>query len=292
MRANRFSVGGLPAVAIARASADLKQSLLDSVDAIGGLEGLSLRGETVLLKPNFNSADPPPGSSDPLFVGALVELLRDYGAAKVVIGESSMLASSTRRILAKAGMLAAAQQAGADVMVFDRWEKRHVGGRYLKDVSFARAALEASRIVYSACLKTHRFAEFTGSLKLSVGFVRPRERLLLHARNLSGKVADLNTLVNPDLILLDGRAAFIAGGPSSGERREPGLILASGDRVAIDIEAVKLIQSYPGNSLASKDPWQLGQIRRAVELGLGAGQETDYRVVQQSVVLELFTGER
>jgi uncharacterized protein (DUF362 family) len=278
LNANRFTVDGLPAVAITRASTDLKQSLVDTVGFIGGLERLSLRGETVLLKPNYNTADPPPASSDPFFVRAAIELLYDYGAAKVIVGESSMFAISTRQVLAKTGLLAAARQAGAEVLVFDRWETRRVDGRYLKDVSFAKAALDASRIVYSACLKTHRLGQFTGSLKLAVGFMRPRERLLLHARNLVGKIAELNTLVRPDLVLLDGRTAFITGGPAAGERREPGLILASGDRVAVDVEAVRLIQGFPGNSLAGKDPWQLGQIRRAVELGLGARQSADYVV--------------
>jgi hypothetical protein len=54
--------------------------------------------------------------------------------------------------------------------------------------------------------------------------------------------------------------------------------LASGDRIAIDVEALKVIQSYPENDLKA-DPWKLPMIRRAADLGLGAASETDYRVV-------------
>jgi hypothetical protein len=56
------------------------------------------------------------------------------------------------------------------------------------------------------------------------------------------------------------------------------LILAAGDQVAIDVEAIRVIQGYPGNSL-SKEPWELPMIRHAVELGLGASSEAAYRVV-------------
>jgi hypothetical protein len=44
------------------------------------------------------------------------------------------------------------------------------------------------------------------------------------------------------------------------------------------VEALKVIQSYPENDLAA-GPWELPMIRRAVELGLGAASEADYRVV-------------
>ncbi len=191
-----------------------------------------------------------------------------------------MLATSTRRTLAKAGMLDAARQVGAEVLVFDEWVRTEAGGRYLKGVPFAKAALEASKIVYATCLKTHRFAQFTMSLKLVVGFMRPRKRLALHLGHLSDKLAELNTLLTPDLILTDARTCFISGGPSAGERRDPGLILASGDRIALDVEGVRLLQSYPGNSLGDANPWELLQIRRAVELGLGAKGPWDYAVVE------------
>jgi hypothetical protein len=49
--------------------------------------------------------------------------------------------------------------------------------------------------------------------------------------------------------------------------------------VAIDVEGVKILQSYPGNSLAGKNVWDLIQIRHAIELGLGPCNEEGYEVV-------------
>jgi uncharacterized protein (DUF362 family) len=56
---------------------------------IGGFNMMIKKGDQVLLKPNFNSADLPPASSDPRFLKAMVELLYEYGAGKVILGESS-----------------------------------------------------------------------------------------------------------------------------------------------------------------------------------------------------------
>lgn len=92
------------------------------------------------------------------------------------------------------------------------------------------------------------------------------------------KIAELNLAVHPDLIIMDGRKCFVTGGPDVGRVEEPNIILASGDRIAIDVEAIKVIKSFEGSSLQS-DPWSYTQIRRAVELGIGVNSEHDYRVL-------------
>jgi len=78
----------------------------------------------------------------------------------------------------------------------------------------------------------------------------------------------LNKIINPDLIIMDARKIFINKGPAKGDLREPNLILASADRIAIDVEGIKIIQSYKGNSLKNIDPRELPQIKKAVELGI------------------------
>jgi uncharacterized protein (DUF362 family) len=267
-----------------RCDGDLRQSIGQAVAAIGGFERLVKPGDMILVKANFNTADPPPASSDPHFVKAVIELLYEHGVGKVVLGESSMISLSTRAVLQQTGMLRVAEEAGAEVVIFDEgeWVPVKTGGRYLKKVALAKAALEAEKIVYACCLKTHRYADFTLSLKLAMGFVRRRDRVPMHLWRLSEKLAELNLAIAPDLIIMDGRRCFISGGPSGGELREPNLILASGDRVAMDVEGLKIIQSYPGHSL-KKGPWELTMIRRAVELGLGAASEAGYQVVQLPV---------
>ena len=281
MKENIFTSEGKALISKLRCDGDLRENIDQAVAAIGGFGKLVEPGDTILIKPNFNTADPPPASSDPQFVKAVIELLYEHGAGKVVVGESSTFLLSTEDALRKTGMLQAAKEVGAEVVIFDEgeWVTVDTGQRYLKKVALAKAGLEAEKIVYVCCLKTHRFADFTMSLKLAMGFVRRRDRRGMHLRRLREKLAELNLAIAPDLIIMDGRRCFISGGPAAGELREPNLILASGDRIAIDVEALKVIQSYPGHSL-KKGPWELTTIRRAVELGLGATSEAEYRVIR------------
>jgi uncharacterized protein (DUF362 family) len=261
---------------------NLKEGILKAVDLIGGFKKVVSKGDEIWLKPNFNTADPPPASSDPEFVKAVIELLFEHGAGKVILGESSMLSLSARKVLAETGMIAKAEEAGAELIFFDegRWVKVATGGKYLKEVSLPENALKAEKLVYVCCMKTHKWAKFTLSLKLAVGFMKPSERMMLHARHLEEKIADLNLVVNPNLIIMDGRKCFISGGPANGELREPNVVLASGDRIAIDVEALKIIQSYEGASL-NQNPWNYAQIRRAVELGIGVKDEREYDVIAE-----------
>ena len=280
VRPNPFIKDGKVLVSKAAVSDDLKHDVLRAVDLIGGFGKVVEKGDEVWVKPNFNTGDPPPGSSDPDIVKAIIELLYDHGAAEVIVGESSMMRLATRKVFEETGMLRKAEEAGAQVMFLDegKWVEVSTGGKYLKKASLPASALKAKKLVYTCAMKTHRFAKFTLSLKIAVGFMKPSERMALHMRRLEEKIADLNLVVHPDLIIMDGRKCFISGGPACGDLREPNLLLASGDRIALDVEAIKTMKDYEGNSLL-ENPWDFTQIRRSVDLRIGIRNEKEYEVV-------------
>ena len=82
---NVYKKDGKALVSKVKASHDLKGSIKKAVDLIGGLEKTVSCGDKVIVKPNFNSDDPFPASSDPEFVKAAVSLLHKAGASQVVI---------------------------------------------------------------------------------------------------------------------------------------------------------------------------------------------------------------
>jgi len=121
-------------------------------------------------------------------------------------------------------------------------------------------------------MKTHNIARFSGALKLAVGFMHPGERRAMHISRLQQKIAEISLCWQPNLIIMDGRKAFASGGPAKGQVVEPGLILASGDLVAIDVEAMKILLTYKAKSRLIADPWQSPQIVTALKHGLGVGK--------------------
>lgn len=253
-------------------SLGLKAAIKKAVEQIGGFGKFINKGEKVLLKPNLNSADPFPASSDSEFLKIVTELVFEAGASQVFIGDSCTMALNTRKVMEKLGIFELGKLNPAPkIIVFDeeKWVKNQIpAGKYLKSASIPEILQKIDKLILLPCLKTHFIAQFTGSLKISVGFMKPGERIFLHMSHTQEKIAELNTLIKPDLIVMDARKCFIAGGPSEGLLAEPGLILASESRIAIDSEGIKIIQGFEKNCLLGIDPLKLPQIKRAIELGI------------------------
>ena len=86
------------------AGGDIKVSVDNSLSLLGHLGQAISTGDRVLVKPNFNSQDPFPGSTDLAFLRVVVELLIDAGA-RVTIGESAGgIWRPTRKVFHKLGV--------------------------------------------------------------------------------------------------------------------------------------------------------------------------------------------
>ena len=252
---------------------NLKEAIAKAVSQIGGFGQFIKSGDKVLLKPNFNTADAYPASSDPVFLRAVVELVYQAGASQVIIGDASTMSVKTRQVMEKLGIfdLEKSFSPVPKILVFEegKWVKKKIPqGKYLKSVSVPEILDQVDKLILLPCLKTHFLAQYTGSIKIVVGFMKPIERLRMHAGHLKEKVAELALVISPDLILMDARKCFITKGPTDGALAQPNLILASESRINIDIEGIKIIQSFEGNSLAGIQPEDIGQIKRAREIGI------------------------
>ena len=262
---------------------NLKTSIQQAVDLIGGIEKVIVPGDKVTIKPNLNTADPYPASSDPAFIKALGEVILDAGASKIEIIDSSTLRVSTRGVAKKIGLDIVAEELDADLIFLDEheWVKvKFPRGKYLKSGSIGKPLLDIQKLVLAPCLKTHFLAGFTGSMKLFVGWIKHSQRIKMHARKLQSKIADLASFFNPDLVVMDARTCFVTGGPSSGTCSNTGVILAGGDMVAVDVEGVRIIQCCNAKNKIGMDVWDIPQIKHAVEIGIGAKSDSDIEVVE------------
>lgn len=184
MKEDLFSHSGCPLVSRVVCDSNLRQSVERAVSLIGGIDRLVKKDDVILLKPNYNTAHPFPGSSDPDFIRTVIEMLYQAGAGKVILGERTTFLHN-REVLKQAGILEVAKKAGAEVRIFGKdgwsalfdrkgWRRVRVpNGRYLHSVSLAREALDIDKIVYLPLMKTHHAADFTGAIKLAMGFVKP-----------------------------------------------------------------------------------------------------------------------
>jgi uncharacterized protein (DUF362 family) len=252
------------------------------------------RGNRVLLKPNFNSAHPTPGSTHNDVLRTLVEELWEMGARSITVADRSGM-GDTRGVMEQKGVFALAQELGFETLVFDDladrdWVLTEPADTYWqKGFLIARPCLETDALVQTCCLKTHRYGgQFTLSLKNSVGMVAKygpgdgyNYMTELHSSpDQRRMIADINAAYTPGLIVLDGVEAFVNAGPESGKKVWAEVILAGTDRVAVDAVGVALLRHFGTTPEVSSGPiFQQEQIARAVELGLGADRPEKIQLV-------------
>jgi len=181
----------------------------------------TIAGKRVVLKPNFNSADETPASTHNDTVAQLVTELHERGARSITIGESSG-PPQTRGVMEKKGVFDLARDLRFDVVDFEQitdseWASFAAAGTHWPaGFHLPRLIVDSEYTVSTCCLKTHGAGGvFTMSLKLAVGLTPKTIRRTMHASpDIRRMIAELNTGYTPQLIVLDGVAAFTDGGPS------------------------------------------------------------------------------
>ncbi len=271
-------------VGVVRGS-DAQKMVKESIELIGGIERLGVKGREVLVKPNVNSDDAYPATTNPEVVKSVANLLYDAGAKKVKVGDMSGIPwLPTRKCMQKTGIEKAAKDAGAEVIYFEDEEWMEVSpgdARYLRSFMISRAVYEAEKLISLPVIKTHSYATYSMSLKNLVGVIHPKNRSQLHSSQMMEEmIAEISLGVYPDLVIMDGTKSMIAGGPAEGKVRETNLILSSWDEVAADIIGLGIVKSFgEWERISRVGVWEQRQIKRAVELNLGAtsGREIDLR---------------
>lgn len=276
------------------ASDKTKVSLIKTSDRQAGIKraiaalGINpVKGKEVLLKPNFNTADPFPGSTHNDTLRHLILELKDMGAKDITIGERSG-PPDTVDVMRQKGIYELAKGLGVGIINFedlppDGWVRiKPPLSHWRKGLDVARPVVDSECFVSTCCLKTHRYGGvFTMSLKLSVGVTHKDNMTELHTSFLSMRkmIAEINYAYKPSLILLDGIVAFTDGGPMTGTRKNANLILAGTDRIAIDAVGLAALKELGSNeAIMERKIFEQEQIERAVELGLGIKKPDDIEI--------------
>jgi len=276
---------------------DIKGDLKRAIDKLGGLGRSLKKTDRILIKPNMNTGDPwPRGGTDYRFLEALIQILQDEGYGNLAVGDSCGPWGPTERVFPMLRFDEVCKRTGVPFINFDKTKWMHVTNakaEYLGrfgggdgTVAYAEPLRQFDKIIYQPIMKTHVTAGFTMALKLSVGILHREDRgnqlhPLNHIFNKQA-VAEINIPIKPDLIIMDGRRALIAGGPSHGEEVGCGFIVASGCQVANDVVGVEIMQEwYPSvPNMIGMYVWHNPQISQAVKAGCGyARRAEDIKIV-------------
>ena len=255
-------------------SGSLHNEIEKALKPLGGLGKYISEEDRVLLKPNFNTADPFPASSDPDFLLTVARMIMDITPNLTII-ESSMFRLKTVNVIKKM-MGESISDLGVPLIteqdyIYKNIDLQSLGAEYFKKVKLPEQILDPEvKLILLPCLKTHFIAQYTGALKLAVGFMEKKQRLRLHAsRTVPERAAELNLGYKPHLIIMDARKIFVTKGPMDGQVESPQKILVGINRTEIDIEGVKIIQSYNAdNMLKGKGALEARTVKHALKLGI------------------------
>jgi uncharacterized protein (DUF362 family) len=245
-------------------------------------QGIS--GKRVVLKPNFNTADDPPGSTHNDTLAQLVTELHERGARTITLGESS--ARPTREVMEKKGIFDLGRDLRFDIVDYEQntdndWVSLQ-GAHWPEGFSLPRLITSAEYVVITPCVKTHKpLGVYTMSLKLAVGLTpKPIRRTAHQSPDGRRMIAELNTGYKPNLIVMDGVAVFTDGGPGTGELKAGNVFIGGDDRIAVDAVGLALLKSLGANeAIMSRGIFEQEQIARAVELGLGVSGPGSIEIV-------------
>ena len=248
-----------------------------------------VKGKKITVKPNFNTADPAPGSTHNDTLAALIEELRKRGGAQFTVGERSG-PPLTEKVMEEKGIFQLAKELDFEIINFEELEEKDwvhfdpSGNHWKEGFYIPRPVVDAEYLVSTCCLKTHAYGgDFSMSLKLSVGMTPKRLMKELHSQRqgpMRKMIAEINLGYKPRLIVLDGVEAFVDGGPSRGTRKEANVFLAGTDRVAIDAVGVAVLKELGSNeTIMGRKIFEQDQIQRAAELGLGVSSPAQIKIV-------------
>lgn len=219
------------------------------------------KGDSVYLKPAHNSGNPYPATTSPAGAAAMIKLLKEKGAGRVIVADTAgvqyvklnpndQVRGSTRKLMEQSGLARAALAAGAELYFPEEagWkaflEDGPVSGSHWKAGIMVPALLkEVDHLVLMPRTSRHVLAGATLGLKTVVGYMRTDSRLEYHrdADSFFEKTAEANTIPALQdklrLILSVATQVQTTYGPDQGHvvTPETGLVFASTSLVAHDM---------------------------------------------------------
>lgn len=264
----------------------LPETVAQAAEMLGGVAKSIKSGDRVILKPNFNCRYAMPLSTHLTFFSSVIELLQDHGAVVSVAESSGKADGPTCEVVKDLKIPPILKRYGVPFIDFEKeeWIDMEVPGKFFQKLRVPKSIYEADKRVYIANARCHNSARFTASMKLSVGWIDAEYREIFHAdrSKVQYMIPELNLGWQPNLVFIDMRRTTNSQS-GRGTYVYPNLVLASGDMVAIDAEAIKVLRQFPADNLLNVPFEEMGQFAAALEYGLGS---LDYAVAEAEGNLE------
>ncbi|WDV46246.1 DUF362 domain-containing protein [Clostridiaceae bacterium M8S5] len=262
----------------------VKQSILASFENLGGIEKYIDKNDKVLLKLNLIIKKSPEkaATTHPIFVKALAEILIDYGAT-VIIGDSPggpFNKTLLKGLYKTCQITDIANETGAILNYNTKsMDVSFSKGKLLKRLTVTDMLNDVDKVISVSKLKTHCMMLFTGAVKNQFGIIPGSLKGEYHfkmpeVKDFADALVDICLYANPVLSFMDGIVGMQGDGPTSGQPRNIGAVIASNSPYHLDIVASKII---------NLDPLKIPTIASCVDRGICSGTLDDIQLVGNKI---------
>lgn len=274
----------------------LKNGVARLIESLGGIAMVVRTSDSVLVKPNvLTGLRAETGATVcPEVVEAIVQMCRDSGAGKIIIGEGSNWGIDTLEAFRACGYEEVAQRCGASLLDLkrDRQVEVSIGDPIHPTIELPRALFDVDVVIDVPVLKTHNQTVVSFSLKnLAVGACSDRmKKSFMHSiclvpplseerrtrgSGLDYMIASVSKALPCHFVVVDGFYGMQGNGaPLKGEPANAGILVAGMDRVAVDSVCARLI---------GIDPQKVPHIVLSAERGVGTLDMDDIEIVGDSI---------
>lgn len=225
--------------------------VLDEVNAVSALADF----DRIIIKPNVVNGSPPQVTTDVRCVMAVVEYLQERLDIEIIVAEGSGEGSTLENFRVN-GYEQITEKYGVELVDLDALPVKkyeNPAAREYKEIHLPEY-LEGAALISVPPAKDHTITRVTLGLKNMIGCLSAShfsgywsyKKSRIHAVNTDKAIADLMLYIRPHVTIIDAILGQ-AGGHLSGQTPDPpiGKILASGDVLAADREAAKLLGHDP-----------------------------------------------
>ena len=247
--------------------------------ALGGMEKFVPKDARVLIKPNICVAYHTyeyAATTNPWVVAALVRLAFEAGAKSVQVLDYPF-GGSADEAYTRSGIEEQVRAAGGEMAPMPGFKFQTVDLPQAVDLRRTKVfkdALDADVLIDVPIAKHHGLARLTLGMKNLMGLVEDRGSI---HHNLGQRIADLTSLFQPDLTVVDAVRVLMANGPTGGDLgdvKKLDTVIASADIVAAD--------SY-ATSLFGLRPEDIAYIPAAAAMGLGRSDLENLKIEQITI---------
>lgn len=207
--------------------------------------GTEIRGK-VFLKPNVVTANRRyihDSFTHPAVTAAMIRLVKARSPESLVVGESGGFGIPTRLFFKESGYTAMCREEDARLVDLNEHPlvpKTLSRARWHKTMLLSRFIAEADTKIWLPKLKYHIFASITCALKLNIGILAHKERMLFHDWRIHDKIVDLLEPGYPHLAVADA-INITYGFESAPYPVHLGALLFSDNPLAMDVVAAHIM---------------------------------------------------